>query len=220
LALNKKVAGALGGLTALGATVALTAGTFSYFSDSAKVTGGSGAVHMGTLKLNLVDGAAQESFDIKDAEPGATVFQTTDENALCFENTGTMPGVLRLKITPTSTDKAFNDAVIIDSAGFSTYASSAPLNNPQSLTDAAALTANGLNIAQLGGDHGSKNWDLIKCIPLTVSIAPTAGNAIQGATGGFTIEADLVQGRYSDIYPAGNGAPNFPAPPASGATNG
>jgi hypothetical protein len=206
LALNKKLAGAVGGIAAIGATVALTAGTFSYFSNSASVTGGHGTVSMGTLKLNLLsgDGSAQKSFEVTDAVPGATVFQTTEDNAICFENTGTMAGVLQLTITPTSADPAFNKAVIISTGGFSTYPESDPLNKTQSLSDAAALTKNGLNVAQLGGDRGKKNWDLIKCIPLTVSIDPAAGNEIQGATGGFTIKADLLQGRDSDIYPAGS----------------
>jgi hypothetical protein len=205
LTAKKKLAGAFGGLVALGATVALTAGTFSYFSDSADVAGGHGTVSMGTLKLNLLtgSGSAQQSFEVTDAVPGTTVFQTTDDNAICFENTGTMAGVLRLSIVPTSNNKAFNDAVIIDTDGFSTYPESAPLNKAQSLTAAAALTANGLNVAQLGGDRGTTDWDLIKCIPLTVSIDPAAGNAIQGKKGGFTIHADLLQGRDSDIYPAG-----------------
>ena len=164
---KKKLAGAFGGVVAIGATVALTAGTFSYFSDSASVPGGNGTVSMGTLKLNVLagDGSAQKSFEVKDAEPGATVFKTTDANALCFENAGTMPGILRLKITPTSQDQAFNDAVVIDSGGFSTYAASAPLNDPHSLSDTAALTANGLNSAQLGADRGAKNWDAIKRSP-------------------------------------------------------
>jgi hypothetical protein len=218
VALNKKFAAVAGGMTAIGAAVALSAGTFSYFTDSAHVAGGSGTVNMGTLKLNLLsgDGSAQKSFTVTDAEPGATVFQTTDDNAICFENSGTMPGILRLKVTPTSANEAFNKAVIIDSAGFSTYAESAPLNSPQTLSDAATLTANGLNVAQLGADRGAKDWDSIKCIPLTVSIDPAADNAIQGLEGGFTIQADLIQGRASDINPAGDHAPSFPAAPAKG----
>jgi predicted ribosomally synthesized peptide with SipW-like signal peptide len=211
---KKKLFGALGGVAALGATVALTAGTFSYFSDTESA--GVATVSTGTLKLDIFNGKgeAQQTFTVTDAVPGQTVYKSTDDQAICFENTGSMTGVLRLQIVPTSGHEDFNKSVIIDSAGFNTYTESKPLNEPLSLFDAAALTKNGVNVTQLGGTKGNRgDWDLVKCIPLTVSISPNAGNTVQGVTGGFTIVADLVQGNNSDINPVGP-KPAFPAPKA------
>jgi hypothetical protein len=205
LTAKKKLAGALGGVVAIGATVALTAGTFSYFSDSATAPGGSGTVSFGTLALELRagDGGLQKSFTVTNAKPGATVFQSTDDEALCFKNTGSMHGVLRLKIVPDSASEAFNKAVQIKLDGFGTYQESFPLNEQHSLHDAAALTLNGVNAAQLyaGGDN--------KCVPITVSIDKNAGNELKGVTGSFSIKADLVQQEDNGIYPADSA--QFPA---------
>src|SRR4051812_15234213 len=201
---KKKIFGALGGVAALGATVALTAGTFSYFSDSASVPGGTGTVSFGTLKLNLVDGtgAAQKDFTITNAKPGATVFQSSDDQAMCFENTGSMDGVLQLKVVPDSASGAFNNAVQIKLGGFKTYQESAPLNDTLSLAAAADLTKNFVNTNQLYADNGTQDWDKIQCVPITVSISPEAGNELQHVTGHFSIEAQLVQQEEGGIYPA------------------
>ena len=56
MAINKKFAAIAGGATAIGATVALTAGTFSFFSDSATAGGGANSVQFGTLELSLGEG--------------------------------------------------------------------------------------------------------------------------------------------------------------------
>lgn len=202
---KKKLAGAFGGVVAIGATVALTAGTFSYFSDSATVPGGSAEVTFGTVELSLTngEGSAQTSIPITNAKPGAIVFKSTDAQAICFENTGTMHGVLRLKVVPDSASAAFNKAVQIDLAGFNTYQESFRLNDPISLHDAAALTAKGVNAAQLYAEGHNK------CVPLTVSIDKNAGNELQGVTGSFSIQADLVQQEDNGIYPADRA--QFPA---------
>ena len=118
---KKKLAGAFGGVVAIGATVALTAGTFSYFSDSATVEGGSGTVDSAPWSSNCRD----EAFGRRDhlrgarhdrhAAPGST---RASRPALCFQNTGTMAGVLRLKFVPDARKaQAFNDAVRVEFAG-------------------------------------------------------------------------------------------------------
>jgi hypothetical protein len=77
LTAKKKLAGAFGGVVAIGATIALTAGTFSYFSDSANSTGGGGDVAFGTVKLTLLNDSADTPFVVTKAKPGATVSRRT-----------------------------------------------------------------------------------------------------------------------------------------------
>jgi hypothetical protein len=211
LTLNKKLAGAFGGLVAIGATVALTAGTFSYFSDSAIVPGGE--VTFGTLDLSLQGGAAEE-FTIANAKPGATVYRGTDnpkeDKALCFTNAGTLDGVLRLQFLPNAGNTAaLEKAVLIEIGGFSTYPASDPvLKGKNTLESNISKSAGGVNASPVYAGQ-------TKCVSMTVSIDAAAGNAVQGATGGFTIQADLVQhAGGNDIYPA-SPAPAFPAAPAT-----
>jgi hypothetical protein len=200
LTAKKKLAGAFGGVVAIGATVALTAGTFSYFSDSATETGGGGDVEFGTLELTTLDGAAQVPFVIEDAAPGKTVIELTgNDNSICFQNTGSLNGVLRVQFVPKANPIGFNNAVLIKTAGFSDPAATA-LNGTHTLAENAKVSENGSVLAPM--DKGR-----IKCIPITVSIAPGAGNELQGVTGGFTLVADLIQ----DV--AGVQAPSFPAQP-------
>jgi hypothetical protein len=190
LTAKKKLAGAFGGLVALGATVALTSGTFSYFSESQTVTGAGGNVAMGTLHLNVGSSAGNQAFNITNSEPGAVVLKSS----LGFDNTGTVDGVLQLKIVPNDGNvKAFNDAVLITLDGFGAYNASKELNGEHSLTADAALTSpNPVNASPMFGAKDGKPGRH-KSIPITVRINPEAGNEIQGLTGGFTIVATLVQ---------------------------
>jgi hypothetical protein len=188
---KKKLAGALGGVAALGATVALTAGTFSYFSDSATVNGASGTVRNGTLSLELLDGAADAPININNAAPGSTVLQTT----LSFHNGGTLDGLLRVGfVADGANSEAFDKAVLISVKGVPGLVD----NQKYTLEE---LNGDTVNLAPMYPDR-------YKSIPITVTIDPAAGNDLQGEEGSFTLKADLVQDSN------GAPAPAFPAAPA------
>jgi len=199
---KKKLAGALGGVAVLGAPVALTAGTFSYFSDASTKNGAGGHVGFGTVKLTPLDGAANLPFDVTGAKPGDTVVDLTGEtNSVCFENSGTLLSVLRMSFVPNSGNPlGFNDDVLIATNGFDPRDG---LNGTHTLADAAKNSVSGVSLPTMGGGD-------VKCIPLTVSIKPTAGNELQGKSGGFTLKVDLVQTNDGWVDPA----VGFPAPKA------
>jgi hypothetical protein len=209
LTAKKKLAGAFGGIVAIGATVALTAGTFSYFSDSNSQQ--VGEVQFGTLDLVPQEGAASQQFTVSGAKPGDVLLKKTD---FSFRNAGTMNGELRISFVPThaagTTDEqaaAFDDAVLITLAGVPGFVN----GKAYTLDEVATATANGLRLATLG--HGADNDWAIKGFPVTVTIDPEAGNVVQGVQGGFELVADLVQGDadgYAE-YPD----PSFPAAPAT-----
>jgi hypothetical protein len=186
---QKKIFGALGGVAALGATVALTAGTFSYFSDSS--TQQAGTVQFGTLDLVAEEGAATQQFDLPNAKPGDILLAKQD---FSFRNAGTMGGELRLAFVPTFAEgttapqeAAFEDAVLITVAGLPGFIN----NQAYTLEEVAAKTAGGLHVGTMSyGDDAYAT----KGFPVTVTVDPAAGNAVQGVSGGFKIVADLVQG--------------------------
>jgi hypothetical protein len=192
VALNKKFAAIAGGVTAIGATVALTAGTFSYFTDSGSVDR---AVNFGTLNLNLQQGAAK-NVTIDHAAPGQTVLPTTP---MTFYNSGDMDGVARIRFVPThapqTTDPAkaaYDKAILVTLDGVSDLPLSDRGNNTYSLHELEGDTASGLYLATLS-HGGKKDGNAYKGFAMSVSIDPEAGNVLQGVSGGFKIEADLVQ---------------------------
>jgi hypothetical protein len=202
---KKKIFGALGGAAALGATVALTAGTFSYFSDSN--TQQAGTVQFGTLDLVAQEGAATQQFDITGAKPGDTLLKQTD---FSFRNAGTMGGELRLAFEPTfatgttaEQKEAFEDAVLITVAGLPGFTA----GKAYTLEEVAAKTAGGLHVGSMSTGNSDR---ATKGFPVTVTVDPKAGNDVQGVTGGFKIVADLVQNNAGGFaeYPE----PAFPQP--------
>lgn len=199
MAINKKFAAIAGGVTAIGATVALTAGTFSYFSDSQSLDGNT--VQFGTLKLSPGHGQFKD-FHITDATPGTVVYNGTDldgdQPALCFENTGSMYGVLQLKIVPdTGNIQAFNDNVRVEFKGYETYPESTILHGANTLQQYKnAPLANASWVAPKGDDHA------LKCATMVVSVDKAAPNELQGVGGGFSIQASLVQKEQDGNYPA------------------
>ena len=201
MALNKKFAAIAGGVTAIGATVALTAGTFSYFSDSQGTD--AGTVQFGTLTLSPGHGNFK-AMNITDATPGTVVYNGTDNDgeqpALCFENTGSMYGVLQLKIVPNGGNtKTFNDNVRVAFTGYDTYPESTILHGANTLTQYNdAPLANASRLAPAGDDNA------LKCAQIVVSVDKGAPNTLQGVGGGFSIQAELVQMEDVNVgnYPA------------------
>ena len=211
LTFKKKITAALGAVAVVGASIAMTAGTFSYFSDSANITGAGGNVTMGTLKLAVGSSAGNTAFNITNVAPGATVLTSS----IGFDNLGSLDGALRLRIVPNGGNTAaFNNAVIIKLDGFGFYPASVGLNGAHSLAYDAALTSGGVLASPMFGSADLRAAGTTqgrhKSIPITVSIDPTAGNTLQGATGGFTIQADLLQ---ASATVAGGNTGGVPADP-------
>jgi hypothetical protein len=203
VALNKKFAAIAGGVTAIGATVALTAGTFSYFSDSQSLDGNT--VQFGTLKLSPGHGQFKD-IHVTDATPGTVVYNGTDEDgqdpALCFQNTGSMWGVLQLKVVPDAGDwQAFKDNVRVEFVGYDTYPESTILHGANTLQQYQnAPLANASRLAPQGDPNGED----YKCAQMIVSVDKAAPNSLQGVGGGFSIQAELVQMEDAAVgnYPA------------------
>ena len=207
MALNKKFAGIAAGVTAVGATVALTAGTFSYFSDSE--TGPTNTINFGTLDLVAQEGAAQQVIDLGNAKPGQPIL---DQVPFSFHNAGTIAGALRIRFVPTHTNgseaqiAAYENAVLITLSGVDGFAE----GKQYTLAEAAAITNNGRWIYNLlpDGDAGTEDT---KGFAVSVDIDKNAGNDVQGLKGGFKLEADLVQSDGSG-KPAQYPAPSFQQP--------
>ncbi|MGH3628821.1 MAG: TasA family protein, partial [Sciscionella sp.] len=123
---KKKIGGALGGVAVVGAAIALTAGTFSYFSDSNTVA--NNTVQTGTLKLSVLNGShAVSPVTLNNAEPG----QTGPSKTFCFENDGSLAGNLRVAIVPDASNSGnFNKAVQLHTMGFPS-----PITSTESLAD-------------------------------------------------------------------------------------
>jgi Camelysin metallo-endopeptidase len=199
---KKKLAAGLGGVVALGATVALTAGTFSYFSDSATANGGSADVNFGKLTLKLQDGAvASQPITVNHAAPGDVLW----DKDLSFRNTGDMAGELRIGFTENDNNTdAFNQAVQITIAGFGGTS-----DGTYSLADWAGKGAMHLYTLQTKGGESTKG------IHMKVTLDPNAGNALQGASGGFKLQADLRQSNAGGRGDSAGQDPKFPANSAS-----
>lgn len=186
MASPRKVAAIVGGLAVISAAVALTAGTYAYFSDSH--TEPAATVRSGSLRLDVVvhHGGSTGAIVFRNAEPGGA--QTEQ---VTFTNSGTVPGYLRVALRPTA-GNALSGVLRVQVPG----------GQPMSLTQAADYRTSGFGTTLLG-PGGSVSF------PVTVSIPTTADNTVQGQTAGFDIVADLLQA--DDNAPTS--AP-FPAPPS------
>ncbi len=199
LTAKKKLAGAFGGVVAIGATIALTAGTFSYFSDSANSTGGGGDVAFGTVKLTP-QRLGRHAVRGHKAKPGATVFEADE---LCFENSGNhrrrAPVAVRSEEQPERVQQRRADR---------TYGwnKTPALNGTHTLAQNAAASQAGALLEPM--EAGRQ-----KCIPITVSIDPRAGNELQGKAGGFSLQADLVQDVAGVTWLRPSRRPPSPRPP-------
>jgi predicted ribosomally synthesized peptide with SipW-like signal peptide len=92
---KKKLGAAGASAAAVGAAIALTAGTFSYFSDA---THADGSVHYGTVKLgNHFSGA---DLNLNNMYPGKTVTRTWN-----LANNGSIDGKLRIGFGSQSASK-------------------------------------------------------------------------------------------------------------------
>ncbi len=164
--MKKKLATAIGGVAVVGAAVSLTAGTFSYFSDTA--TSSPQTFSTGTLKIG---GSYQQAISVSNAIPGASA--TT---SFTIKNVGTVPGYLSMALLDQGSDPVMlkNLSICLDSMGC------APLGV------AEATTANGYSFGEI--DPGSS-----KTFTVTVTLPDSgvAQNDLQGAQASAAVKATL-----------------------------
>jgi predicted ribosomally synthesized peptide with SipW-like signal peptide len=182
----KKVAAVVGGLAVVSAAVALTAGTYAYFSDSHTVP--AETVQTGSLRLDIVvdHGGSTGAINFSNAEPGSSQTET-----VTFTNSGTVSGYLRVAVRPTVTN-VLEDTLQVQLPG----------SRPIPLAQAANYASSGFGMPLLAPGRSVT-------FPVTVSIPSSVGNEAQGLTAAFDIVADLLQA--GDNAPTT--AP-FPAPPS------
>jgi predicted ribosomally synthesized peptide with SipW-like signal peptide len=185
---KKKLGAAGASVAAVGAAIALTAGTFSYFSDSQ--TGQAQQVSAGTLKLHLGGTAESNPISLTNAKPG----DSSKSRTINFVNKGSVSGEVRIGITGYGGKNCLNDVHLNIPSGANT------LNGDNSVSDDITNSKGGVRIADLGkGDT--------KSFAFTVNIPGNVDNELQGKTCGFKIVADLVQIDSSGVV----GSPGFPA---------
>ncbi len=186
MASPKKVAAVVGGLAVVSAAVALTAGTYAYFSDSHTVP--AATIQAGSLHLDVVvdHSGGTGAIDFKNAEPGGA--QT--EN-VTFTNGGTVSGYLRVAVRPTVTN-ALVTALQIQLPG-------GPLIP---LAQAADYSTSGFGTTLLAPGKSVS-------FPVVISIPTAVGNTVAGEAAAFDIVADLLQADNN----APTSEP-FPAPPS------
>jgi predicted ribosomally synthesized peptide with SipW-like signal peptide len=171
--MKRKVTAAVGGLAVVGAAVAISAGTYSYFTD----TEGSGTQSVGTGTLNLEVGgtAVSEPFAAKNVAPG-----WSESKTFSIENTGSLPGKLRVSVSNTG-DAELREATDLTISGPGISPTTVPLS---------ALNASGYVLPspyELPAGGGPYTFDV------TLSIPAEEGNAIQGQNAQFKATFDLLQ---------------------------
>ena len=143
LSTNKTWTVAIGGVAAVASAVALGAGSLAYFSDTQSAPLAS--VSNGTLTLSINSGSTVIPVTITGAQPGLIQPSTP----LVFSNTGTVPGALRLRVVPASTNsEEFNNDVLISFTGLTTMSSQpggpgGPANPPITPTPTVATGLDG-----------------------------------------------------------------------------
>ena len=143
LSTNKTWTVAIGGVAAVASAVALGAGSLAYFSDTQSAP--LATVSNGTLTLSINSGSTVIPVTITGAQPGLIQPSTP----LVFSNTGTVPGALRLRVVPASTNsEEFNNDVLISFTGLTTMSSQpggpgGPANPPITPTPTVATGLDG-----------------------------------------------------------------------------
>jgi predicted ribosomally synthesized peptide with SipW-like signal peptide len=172
---KKKIGGGVAGVAAVGAAVALTAGTFSYFSSQQNSP--SQKVEAGTLTLKAGgNGTSSAKSSFSNVRPG----YTSSKRTITFHNAGSMAGRLRLQVVGYGSD-TFKDDVHL------TFTGAGQLNGDHSIADDVSESEDGTPIVHKFGKGSYKS------IGFRVHVPSDVNNELQGKVGGFKIRADLVQ---------------------------
>jgi predicted ribosomally synthesized peptide with SipW-like signal peptide len=165
---KKKLGTAVGSVAVVGAAIALTAGTFSYFSDTH--AGPAQRVHTGSLK---VGGSLSQPFDAKNIAPGYD--QSRD---FTVTNDGSLPGDLSLSVKY-SGNAALEDALQLCYPG----------QKCQSVTDLVNSTKNNpIDVGRVD-KQGSKTFTVELKFPDTGQ----PQNKLQNRTGHIKVVEHLRQ---------------------------
>ncbi|HEX3779596.1 MAG TPA: TasA family protein [Pseudonocardiaceae bacterium] len=167
---KKKLGVVIGGVVVVGAAVALTAGTFSYFSDSHSTSAGSVSDGTLTLGLSVAKVGSTNAINDTNVEPG-----WSDTETITVTNTGSVPGELRLGLRDSGNSNLANDMTI-----------SAPGYGSSSVSTAVGGTSGGLEVGVL-------NAGQTESYAVTLALPTTAGNNVQGAVLDLVIVGDLQQ---------------------------
>lgn len=172
---KKKGAAIAAGIALVAATVAMTAGSYAYFSAD----GGIPPVRAsaGTLTLTIDGMNRVGRVNVANLAPGETVSHT-----FTVRNTGTMPGRLAVKLTSTDGSRDTLDEALV-----------------ARLTSGGALLTQRAQLRQLtdqpgaGTDSGVLRAGESRTIRLDLRFGERSGNRFQGATTSFSVSATLDQ---------------------------
>lgn len=132
--LKKKLATAAAGVAVVGAAVSLTAGTFSYFTDSNSTAVQS--VHAGHLTIGT---ALDHRINVSKVAPG-----WGDTDTFTVKNTGNVSAKLLLKVNDAGSDAAMLDAVKLCGVGTQACVSLGKVENAGEIDTGIVLQPQGL----------------------------------------------------------------------------
>ncbi|MGH3625081.1 MAG: TasA family protein [Sciscionella sp.] len=176
---NKKLATAAGSIAIVAAAVAVTAGTYSYFTDT-QTNGGS--VGAGTLRL-VATGSAIDGMTASNVAPG----WTSGQKNLTLKDAGSLPGKLRVTATP-SGDSTLLSKINMTMSGTGIGTVTVPLSQ--------VVASNFIVPGAPMQPEEERSYTLQMSIPSTV------GNEIQGTNASFSIKTDLLQVNAPNNTPA------------------
>lgn len=134
---RKKVATAVGGAAVVGAAIALTAGTFSYFSDQQGVDGGEIGTGSLTLSASVRHDGQWGAIHANRIVPGWERAET-----ITFRNTGNVPGTVRA-VFQVGGSTVLGDEMLVCNGGPGSQSCT-------SLTNAESITKGGLPLGRVG----------------------------------------------------------------------
>lgn len=164
--MDRKLATSVGAIALIGAAVALTANTYSYFSSDAH--SGTQSVQAGTLTLQM-GGTASQNNTFSNIVPG-----WSDQKILTFQNTGSVDGTLTL------TGNALGDEALLNKVNMH-------ITSPSGISDRPLAQVGGLQESVPLG-HGQ-----MFSVSYTLSVPTTAENEIQGEDASFSVSGHLEQ---------------------------
>lgn len=174
--MNKKLAAASGGIALVAAAIAVTAGTYSYFTDTESV--GPQTVTAGTLNLSVGGSALETSVFAANLAPGAPAVSKT----ITVDNIGSLDGKLR------ATAHATGDSNLLSVARFSI--SGGGYNTGE--VALSNLNVTNVGVGNLPATDGPQQYTI------TVRLPDSVGNAVQGKTASFDFKLDLLQSNAPD----------------------
>jgi spore coat-associated protein N len=168
---RKKLGVVVGGVAVVGAAVALTAGTFSYFSDSQSSSAATAKTGTLTLHLGMDQNGTAGHIKADNIAPG-----WSDTETFTISNTGSLDG----EVWVTLKDTANSDAVLESAMTLNALNASMPVSQ------ALSYTKSGVDLGKLAAGT-------TKTYTITFDLPSTTGNEVQGKQLGMSIQADLEQ---------------------------